>query len=67
MTNWTYNELVARQAGALLNPEIVGKMWRYFAHLGPYESHVIDTTRHTLDESVVAVRTSLATGELRLS
>lgn len=59
---------VARQPGAaLVNAEIVGKMWGYFAHLGPYESHVIDTTMHTLDESVATVRTALAAGDLRLS
>jgi chloramphenicol 3-O-phosphotransferase len=58
---------VAREPGALLNPEIVGKMWRYFAHLGPYESHVRDTSMHTLDESVAMVRTSLAARDLRLS
>ena len=58
---------VQRPSEALVNPEIVGKMWRYFAHLGPYEPHVIDTTLLTLDESVATVRTSLAAGELRLS
>ncbi|QBD75878.1 hypothetical protein EPA93_07595 [Ktedonosporobacter rubrisoli] len=58
---------VERKSGALVNPEIVGKMWKYFAHLGPYESHVIDTTMHTLDESVATVRAALAAGDLRLS
>jgi chloramphenicol 3-O-phosphotransferase len=57
----------ARQSGALVNPEIVGKMWRYFAHLGRYESHVIDTTMHSIDESVATIRKSLAAGGLRLS
>ncbi len=59
---------VERQPGAaLVNAEIVRKMWGYFAHLGQYESHVIDTTMHTLDESVAAVRKSLAAGDMRLS
>jgi chloramphenicol 3-O-phosphotransferase len=62
----TIARAVERQPGALVNPEIVGKMWRNFAHLGQYESHVIDTTRHTLDESVATVRTALTAGDLRL-
>jgi chloramphenicol 3-O-phosphotransferase len=56
-----------RHPGALSNPEIVEKMWRYFASLGQYESHVIDTTLHTLDESVTTIRKSLAQGAMRLS
>jgi chloramphenicol 3-O-phosphotransferase len=62
----TIARAVERQPGALVNPEIVGKMWRDFAHLGPYESHVIDTTMHTLDESVATIRAALAAGDLRL-
>lgn len=58
---------VARQPGALLNPEIVRKMWRYFAHLGQYESHALDTSIHTIDESVATIRETLAEGAMRLS
>jgi hypothetical protein len=58
---------VKRQPGALLDPQIVSKMWQYFADLGRYESHVLDTTRHSIDESVATLRKSLIAGDLRLS
>ena len=58
---------VKRHPGALLDPQIVGKMWQYFADLGRYEPHVLDTTRHSIDESVATLRKSLVAGDLRLS
>lgn len=56
-----------RQAGALVDPEVVGNMWQQFAHLGAYEAHAIDTTTHTINESVIQVRKYLTDGTMRLS
>ena len=63
----TVARAVQRQAGALVNPEIVSHMWKYFADMGPYESHVLETTNHSIDESVATLRASLTTGAWRLS
>ena len=50
-----------------MNPEVVGKMWRYFANLEQYESHAIDTTMQEIDESVNVIKKILAGGAMRLS
>ncbi|MGM1049057.1 MAG: AAA family ATPase [Bacillota bacterium] len=53
--------------GALVNAEVVGKMWNYFANLGRYESHVIDTTTQNIEESVTAIKKSIDDEAMRLS
>jgi chloramphenicol 3-O-phosphotransferase len=63
----TIARATGRQSGALVNPEIVGKMWGYFVDLGRYESHALDTSMYTIDESVASIRKTLTDGAMRLS
>jgi adenylate kinase family enzyme len=64
----TVARAIERQgSGVLVNPEVIGNMWNYFTNLGPYESHVIDTTMQNIDESVAAIKKSLEDGAMRLS
>jgi hypothetical protein len=37
-----------------------------FSNLGGYERHVVDTTAHTVDETVAAVRAARTAGVLAL-
>lgn len=38
---------------ALVNPDVVKNMWKFFADLGRFEAHVIDTTMQNINESVM--------------
>ena len=42
-----------------LETEFVLKIWSFFSDLGQYESHVIDTSAHILDESVALIQKKL--------
>jgi predicted kinase len=55
------------EPGALIDADPIRKMWQDFADLGQWESHVLDTTGMTLEESVAAVQERLAGGLLRLA
>ncbi|WP_438445261.1 AAA family ATPase [Gorillibacterium sp. sgz5001074] len=37
------------------NTELVEKMWEQFNHLGPYESHIMDTTNQSTEQSVSTI------------
>ena len=39
-----------------LEPEFVSKVWNFFSDLGLYESHAIDTSKQTLDESIAYIQ-----------
>lgn len=41
------------------NIELVETMWEQFNNLVRYESHVIDTTNHSIQDTVVAVKESI--------
>jgi hypothetical protein len=41
-------------------------MYREFERLGAHEHHVVDTTGHSVDETVAEVLARLDTGRLRL-
>jgi broad-specificity NMP kinase len=49
------------------NMELVETMWKQFCSLGKYESHVIDTTSSSIEETVCAVRKKIAGGTALLS
>lgn len=57
---------VAREAPALVDPEPIEKMYREFERLGAHEHHVVDTTGHSVEETVAEVLARLDTGRLRL-
>lgn len=58
---------VERQAaGALVNPDVVGRMWQFFGSLGQYETNVVDTTNQSIDESVSTMKKRLSEGGLHL-
>ena len=44
------------------NIELVETMWEQFSNLGIYESNVIDTTTHSISDTVSAVREMVASG-----
>ena len=50
----------------LVDPVVIEKMWKEFADTGLYESHVIDTTNHTVKESVKAIKDMLNENKLRI-
>ncbi len=49
-----------------LNPEIVMKLWHSFSDLGQYESHAIDTSLQTIDESVALIQKKLLKDTFRI-
>ena len=49
------------------NIELVETMWEQFCDLGKYESNVVDTTAHSIQETVCAVRERIASGTALLS
>lgn len=44
------------------NIELVETMWEQFSKLGNYESHVIDTTSHSIQDTVFAIKEKVANG-----
>lgn len=44
------------------NIELVETMWEQFSNLGIYESNVIDTTTHSISDTVSTVREMIASG-----
>jgi len=50
----------------LTDGNVVTEMWRAFCELGEYESHVIDTTNLSLEETIVEVRTKLKGDGMRI-
>ena len=49
------------------NVELVETMWGQFCSLGIYESNVIETTRHSVQETVRAVKEKIARENALLS
>lgn len=49
------------------NLELVETMWEQFSNLGIYESNVVDTSTHTIQETVCAVREKIASRTALLS
>ena len=45
----------------------VRTMWRFFADLGPFEPHALDTSRQDAPETCATVKVELAAGRLRLT
>ena len=45
-----------------LNVELVETMWAQFSNLGIYEKNVIDTTEHTIEDTVSAIKEKIANG-----
>ena len=44
------------------NIELVEKMWNQFSNLGIYELNVIDTTTHSIKDTVSAVKEKIVSG-----
>jgi cytidylate kinase len=57
---------VAREAPALVDPAPIAQMYDAFESHSGYERHVLDTTDHTVDDTVDEVLARLAVGGLRL-
>jgi cytidylate kinase len=49
-----------------LSDEVVKNLWRSFTDLGKYESHVLDTTAQTVDESAAHIQKMLLEENFRL-
>ncbi len=49
------------------NKELVETMWEQFCDLGIYESNVVDTTMHSVTDTVIAVKQKVASGMALLS
>ena len=49
------------------NIELVETMWEQFSNLGIYESNVIDTTMHSIKDTVSAIKEKVASGTALLS
>jgi len=56
----------AGDAPALVDPEPIEKMYREFARLGAHEHHVVDTSGHSVEQTVAEVLARLEAGDLRL-
>ena len=54
------------EAPALVDPEPITKMYSEFERLGAHEHHVVDTTGHSVEETVADVLARLDAGSLRL-
>ena len=50
-----------------LSHEIVKAIWHSFTNLSVYETHAIDTTTQTIDESVAAIQKMLLEGAFRIA
>lgn len=50
----------------LVDPEVVGTMWRHFADLGEFEGHAIDTTELGAGETELELQKRLVLGEFKL-
>lgn len=50
----------------LVDSEVVGTMWQYFADLGEFEPHAFDTTEQKPADTVFELQKRLAAGEFRL-
>ena len=59
------NEAIAAQRPA--DPGPVAYMYREFSALGRYETHVIDSSAMSAEETAGAVRQSVAAGQMRVS
>jgi len=55
-----------RSGQALTDPGPVARMHSEFSALGPYERHVIDSASMSPQDTAEAVRSSVATGTMRL-
>lgn len=56
-----------RQGAQMLKqPELIGQMWTYFSDLGSYQSHEMDTSDQSIDESLAAIARAIAEGRFRL-
>lgn len=55
-----------RSGQALTDPGPVARMHSEFAALGPYERHVIDSSVMSPQDTAEVVRSSVATGTMRL-
>ena len=53
--------------GALVDPSVIGAMWRQFADLGALEPHAIDSSTLTLEQTVARVRAVVNDGSKRLT
>lgn len=49
-----------------LNNDVVKNLWRSLSDLGIYESHVVDTTAKTVDESVTIIQRMLLDDNFRI-
>ena len=48
------------------NIELVETMWNQFSNLGIYELNVIDTTTHSIKDTVSAVKEKIVSGTTKL-
>ena len=56
--NFLTSEKVLRET----NIELVETMWNQFSNLGIYELNVIDTTTHSIKDTVSAVKEKIVSG-----
>lgn len=49
-----------------LSSECIEEIWQSFSDLGEYEANAVDTTHHTVDESVLYIQRRLKEGAFRL-
>jgi len=49
-----------------LEHEFVKNVWNYFSDMGQYESHIIDTSTHNIDESLSYIQNKLNDNAFRL-
>lgn len=54
-------------AGALVDEEPVDSLWQQFAALGPWEGHVIDTSDHTVDITLLAAVDAVRGDDFRIA
>jgi predicted kinase len=64
----TVARAVARTApGAMADPQVVRTMWGQFQSFAPPPEQRLDTSGHTVGETLAAIRAGLAAGQFRLA
>jgi hypothetical protein len=58
---------VSRDGHPMRDAEVIGRMWDEFSDLGEFETHVLDTSSLSSDQTAAVIREALLAGRYQLS